>query len=694
MKVNSITLKNIKNFKDEITFQFLEGLNIFIGPNGGGKSNLLEIVAATLSTVIKQYRITNIGDNGKTLRINDAGHNDNQKLIFVKNILTAGYTDEQKLSLELLIEEEDFTVPAQILAEWEKISDQKVAPFSLIEGIEWLDQFKELTERVVSAKDVLKNKPLRLVFNLNNGFPQLVGSSNTEEGTYIKYLNEVEKYRVVMYLARDILGEAKSIYIPPVTMLYISPFRALSMPQDIRIHRENPNDKYVNSDVNMYAQQSQMIRQMNSIDYISPALQNLVEEYYTRKWAQEGKEPELKSAFFKDVQKAINEALGFSLHVEEVAPPISYSFKVRTKDNLDINVNDLSSGEKQIIYLIFALYAKQTKTGIMIIDEPELHLHKKFQNFMLKLLRDLTDKSKNYQIMLSTHSPTIVSEKTLQNVTRVYKENHSSKKATPSKEQSRSLKDELMIINTQNNERIFFADKVVLVEGQIDKTFVAAILEEIISTFEIRETIEVVEVNGKTNFNRYRAFLDSFEINNYIIADFDYINNVSSLNSTLNPLFETSEKALDTIIKDKDGKDSNTLISVLDQAISEGDLEKLKGFSDYLKSRSRRLKGGLSEEETQLLKQSVENLYAEKTYILYTAGIEGNKGVIEDYLPEGYKAKDIEKIVKLVNSKDFYVHIASDTIQNAEIVNILWQILGLKEEDKVVFLTKMKENSK
>src|SRR5690606_5656655 len=142
-------------------------------------------------------------------------------------------------------------------------------------------------------------------------------------------------------------------------------------------------------------------------------------------------------------------------------------------------------------------------------------------------------------------SPTIVSEKTLQNVTRIYKDKETSHRSALSESKSRSLKDELLIINTQNNERIFFADKVVLVEGQIDKTFVAAILEEIISTFEIRETIEVVEVNGKTNFNRYRAFLDSFEINNYIIADFDYINNVSSLNRTLNPLFETSEKALD-----------------------------------------------------------------------------------------------------------------------------------------------------
>ncbi len=48
MKLVSLSIKNVKSFRENTTIHFDEKLNILIGSNGGGKSNLLDIVTITI----------------------------------------------------------------------------------------------------------------------------------------------------------------------------------------------------------------------------------------------------------------------------------------------------------------------------------------------------------------------------------------------------------------------------------------------------------------------------------------------------------------------------------------------------------------------------------------------------------------------------------------------------------------------
>ena len=48
MKIQKLVLQNIKSFRDEVSIEFKEGVNIFIGPNAGGKSNLMDILNISL----------------------------------------------------------------------------------------------------------------------------------------------------------------------------------------------------------------------------------------------------------------------------------------------------------------------------------------------------------------------------------------------------------------------------------------------------------------------------------------------------------------------------------------------------------------------------------------------------------------------------------------------------------------------
>lgn len=86
----------------------------------------------------------------------------------------------------------------------------------------------------------------------------------------------------------------------------------------------------------------------------------------------------------------------------------SYQVTFTDNKNLKINLNQLSTGEKQIIYNIgFLLKNLQgIKSGIILIDEPELSLHPKLQlklkDFILEVFKGI-----DIQFIIATHSPYI-----------------------------------------------------------------------------------------------------------------------------------------------------------------------------------------------------------------------------------------------------------------------------------------------
>ncbi|WP_323882024.1 AAA family ATPase [Aeromonas caviae] len=83
------------------------------------------------------------------------------------------------------------------------------------------------------------------------------------------------------------------------------------------------------------------------------------------------------------------------------------SLEVIVKDNytLDrISLNDLSSGEKQVISLMATIYLNDNTPKIILIDEPELSLSIKWQRMILP---DLNAGENVRQVIAITHSPFI-----------------------------------------------------------------------------------------------------------------------------------------------------------------------------------------------------------------------------------------------------------------------------------------------
>lgn len=75
-----------------------------------------------------------------------------------------------------------------------------------------------------------------------------------------------------------------------------------------------------------------------------------------------------------------------------------------TKSGENLQLSDLSAGEKQLLYLLLTVFLMDEKPAILLLDEPELSLHITWQEKLLEALRKLNPAC---QIIMTTHSPSI-----------------------------------------------------------------------------------------------------------------------------------------------------------------------------------------------------------------------------------------------------------------------------------------------
>ena len=72
----------------------------------------------------------------------------------------------------------------------------------------------------------------------------------------------------------------------------------------------------------------------------------------------------------------------------------------------EFDINSLSSGEKQLFLRAMTLKMLDINNSVVLIDEPEISLHPKWQQKIVKVYESIGE---NNQIIIATHSPHIVS---------------------------------------------------------------------------------------------------------------------------------------------------------------------------------------------------------------------------------------------------------------------------------------------
>ena len=81
-------------------------------------------------------------------------------------------------------------------------------------------------------------------------------------------------------------------------------------------------------------------------------------------------------------------------------------FELEFKVNNEIlNFPQLSSGERQVIYILLKVAIANKNNALILMDEPEISLHLSWQEKLLTQIREINP---NSQIIIVTHSPAIV----------------------------------------------------------------------------------------------------------------------------------------------------------------------------------------------------------------------------------------------------------------------------------------------
>ena len=121
---------------------------------------------------------------------------------------------------------------------------------------------------------------------------------------------------------------------------------------------------------------------------------------------------EIRAAVFKEINE-IFEILDLDIKISGISKNAK-SIPIFTNSAGDkFDINELSSGEKQLFLRTLAIKMLNPENSIILIDEPELSLHPKWQQKIVDVYRKI---GKNNQIIIATHSPHILGSVRKENI--------------------------------------------------------------------------------------------------------------------------------------------------------------------------------------------------------------------------------------------------------------------------------------
>ena len=161
------------------------------------------------------------------------------------------------------------------------------------------------------------------------------------------------------------------------------------------------------------------------------------------------------------------------------------------------------------------------KTNILLIEEPELFLHPTAIRSTRNLLYELAESSE-FQILCATHSPIMIDIKRPHNsLVRIVKDRQYGSLAY----QVSELLTTIGMMEDFNPHvcESFFADKVILVEGNTEAIIIKLLIERFgrDCNNQIADGLHIVNCNGKATIPGFQNVLNHFKIDYFVFHDCD-----------------------------------------------------------------------------------------------------------------------------------------------------------------------------
>lgn len=613
MRLRRVRLENVRSFLAPAELILDGDVSILIGPNGGGKTNLLDAtITAIRRHLLWSYlsRPSQVPGNPRRrqLVVNDTLQNAELEKHF------AGKEQRQSIEVDLEITKRDI----------ENMTEMKSSTAKIVESISEVYEHNPTAE--VANWDISKLKEgQRFTYQIIDGVIQK--EPNQQHRDFQRYLNLFE---ADSYLRNE--ARLKSLSAP-----------VLSMPTNRTLGVFLPNLSLAEFNEFEHKRVVDAATSRSPASVTSLAVGRIATRY---RRLQEDDNTSAKEALHSDpqIQKLTHAlaSLGFTWNLRCINESRNEYDICLTKDANSFSVNAASAGERELLTYLFAIYGLNVRDALIIVDEPEIHLHPRWQQSLLRLFEDLAAETGN-QFLLATHSPVFVSPSSIHYVSRVYSKNQQSAVIKLDSENLPESKHLFSIVNSLNNESMFFADKVVLVEGISDRIFFTAVLRKLGVLSDNSQIIEILSVGGKKSFAQYRCILAAFKIPHVLIADHDYLHDCGT--DDIKKLFEIDEKSIEKALSnDQTSTDGSALVERLEDAITSGNTEDLRNLWTYIKARRQRFRKNLDAKCQEIVTEYIRSLRNDSVFVL-------RQGKLEDYLPEGYKSKDLNKLIDLVNGE-------------------------------------------
>lgn len=273
---------------------------------------------------------------------------------------------------------------------------------------EFGERFWNSVDKIISPNSESFNQTIEKVLK----FESLYTNSKDKEGNFFKYLSRDITYCFLSYELKHNFNFSKEDEFPILKLI-----DNLKENYNSDLDRFDALYSYIEKNIFFSENAESIIKQVKEI-----------KEYFIRK--------------FRSKEIICDEIFGFKIpkeHINGIAsdflnPPLNY-IKIADERHLILNVfgfnyNGLSTGERNFLSFFSRIKEykiKENRDILFIIDEGELGFHpqwqKKYLNFLLDFFEKFFPKNR-VQLILTTHSPFIVSDLPKENIVFLKRDKH------------------------------------------------------------------------------------------------------------------------------------------------------------------------------------------------------------------------------------------------------------------------------
>ena len=473
MYINSIKIKNYRNYEN-FYMKFKEGLNVIIGANNAGKTNLLHAI-----NLLKDLNI----------EIDDFNKND---------ILKKYMNDYQKEAPIIEVEYEIF----------HEISEDDENDESIIKLLPFLglDRINEIRTEQGNKNQYLIVANIKIRYELNKKYLKdycdLVKDIDNFDD-YITCLELMQKhYEWNVYNGIDDSNIDKKSISEIFKIDFIEAER-------------NTNDVYyeTKNEINKYIKEENMKKVKGLAKTISGEMEEAVKEILEKIYKVVN-EDEKNEIGLKDENVSIKQGINYK-------PDISSGYNIDVEDTILKYIVPLTHngvGYNNLINIYMLLKLPELRPGrdfrILCLEEPEAHLHPAMQYKLFKYIKKIDDENKlNQQIFVTTHSSNITSVSGIENMymidyNRSFNEVVNMSLSNQLKDKEDSQRHIMKFLDVTKSDMLF-AKKVIFVEGLAEKLILPKFLEREGYSYE-NEHISIIDIGGK----HFKYFIDIYEDSN------------------------------------------------------------------------------------------------------------------------------------------------------------------------------------